>query len=149
MQTRRILLTLAGAVALAAAFSPAVAAQTGADGLRASVMPPQNLAIVIRPANGIGHNEHVTVPNLAVEPGLPVHITFTNYTRAFHTFTAPGLGVTALIRPARGNHPTKTVVTFTAHKYGVFAWTCLLCHDEGSGGGKVAMRGKIYSIIQV
>ena len=148
MKPRSILLTVAGAVALAAAFAPTVAAQNGADGLRASVMPPQNLAIVIRPANGSAHAEHVTVPNLAVEPGLAVRITFTNYTHAFHTFTAKGLGVTALIRPAHGSTPTKTVVTFTPHPYGVFDWVCLICPDKSSGGNEV-MRGKIYSILQV
>lgn len=148
MQPRSILLTMAGAVALAVALTPTAAARTGADGLRASVMPPQHLTIVIRPSNGVGHNEHVTVPNLAVEPGLPVRITFTNYTRAFHTFTAKGLGVSALIRPGHGSTPAKTVVTFTAHKYGLFDWVCLICPDKSSGGSEV-MRGKIYSIIQV
>ena len=148
MQPRHVLLTLAGAVALAAVLVPSVAAQRGAPGLRPSVMPPQNLAIAIRPANGMSHGEHVTLLHFAVEPGLPVHITFTNYTSKFHTFTAPGLRVSALIRPAHGNTPTTTTVTFTAHEYGAFSWTCLLCPGEEGGNG-TAMRGKIYSMMQV
>ena len=148
MQPRHVLLTLAGAVALAAVLVPSVAAQRGAPGLRPSVMPPQNLAIAIRPANGMSHGEHVTLLHFAVEPGLPVHITFTNYTSKFHTFTAPGLRVSALIRPAHGNTPTKTTVTFTAHEYGSFSWACLLCPGEDGGNG-TAMRGKIYSMMQV
>ena len=111
-------------------------------------MPNQSLSIAIRPAMGANHGEHVTPLHLAVEPGLPVHITFTNYTAKFHTFTAPGLGITALIRPAHGNTPTKTTITFTAHSYGVFDWTCVLCPGQGDQNGAV-MRGKIYAIVQV
>ena len=54
MQPRRILLTIAGAVALATALAPnAVAA--GAPGMRASAMPAQRLTIVIRPTSGMAH----------------------------------------------------------------------------------------------
>ena len=148
MQHRRILLTIAGAAALAAALAPGVGAQNGVAGLRASAMPPQGLTMVIRPTSGMGHDEHVTLPIFAVEPGLPVRIAFTNYTDKFHTFTAPGLGVSALIRPAHGSKPTTTVVMFTAHKHGAFGWACLLCPGKGAGSAE-AMRGKIYAIIQV
>lgn len=148
MQSRRILLTLAGAIALAAALAPIASAQRGAHRLRPSVMPPQNLVISIRPANGAKHDEHVAPLHFAIEPGLAVHVTFTNYTHEFHTFTAAGLGVSALIRPARGNTPSATVVTFTVHRYGIFNWACLLCPGEGVGNGDV-MRGKIYAIMNV
>lgn len=148
MQPRRILLTMAGAVALAAAFATNASAQRGAYDLRPSVMPLQNLAIAIRPVSGMSHGEHVTPMHFAVEPGLPVHVTFTNYTRNFHTFTAPGLGVSALIRPAHGNMPTRTTVTFTAREYGAFNWACLLCPGEKADNGP-AMRGTIYAIMQV
>ena len=148
MQPRRILLTIAGAVALAAALTPNAVAQNRVPGLRASLMPSQGLTIVIHPANGMGHEEHVTSPNFALEPGLPMRITFTNYTGRFHTFSIPGLGVSALIRPAHGSAPTTTVVTFTADEHGVFDWTCVLCPGKGAGGGEV-MRGKVYAIVQV
>ncbi len=147
MQLPRLLLPTVGAIALAAAFAPNAAAQNVAPGLRASVMPPQSVAITIRPANGMNHDEHVTPMHLAVEPGLPVHITFTNYTGKFHTFTAPELGVNALIRPAHGNTPTRTTVTFTPHGYGAFSWTCVLCPGQDDQNG-AAMRGKIYAIVQ-
>jgi len=148
MQPRRILLILAGVVALASALAPTASGQRGAYDLRPSIMPPQKLAITIRAANGTSHGEHVAPLHFAVEPGLPVHVTFTNYTRSFHTFTAPGLGVNALIRPARGSTPARTTVTFTPREYGVFSWACLLCpgHDVGNAA---AMRGKIYAIMHV
>ena len=148
MQLPRLLLPALGAVVLAVAFAPTAVAQTGAPGLRASVMPPQNLAIAIRPASSAMHDEHVMPLHLAVAPGLPVQITFTNYTGKFHTFTAPGLGVSALIRPAHGNTPTQTTVTFTTHSYGTFSWACKLCPGANDQNG-AAMQGKIYSIVQV
>lgn len=147
MKTRRILLTTAGVVALAASLVGTAAAQRAAGGLQASVMPPQKLEIAIRPASGMSHGEHVLPVHFAVEPGLPTHVTFVNYTRTFHTFTAPGLGVTALIRPAHGATPTRTTVTFTARDFGVFDWACVLCPADGAPG--TAMHGKIYSIMHV
>lgn len=148
MQPRRILLTMAGVVALAAALAPNASSGGGADGLRPSVMPPQTLAIDVRPASATSHDEHVTPLYFAIEPGLPVHIIVTNYTRRFHTFTAPGLGVSALIRPAHGSTPARTVVTFTSREYGVFSWACLLCPGH-QVGNTAAMRGKIYAIMNV
>jgi len=148
MHPRSILLAMAGAAALAATLAPNAAAQRGPSGLRTSAMPPQNVAIAIRPTNDASHGEHVAPLHFAVAPGLHIHVTFTNYTGMFHTFTAPGLGVSALIRPATGNTPARTTVTFTAHEYGAFSWTCLLCPGQEGGNG-AAMRGKIYAIIQV
>jgi heme/copper-type cytochrome/quinol oxidase subunit 2 len=147
MQVRRILLTSVGIAGLAAALSSNAGAQNGPQGLRASAMPSQHLSITINPADA-GHGEHVTVPTFAIEPGLAVRVTFTNNTQQMHTFTIPGLGVSALIAPARGAAPTRTVVTFTAHQHGVFSWQCLLCptHDGGSGE---KMSGKIYAIVQI
>jgi hypothetical protein len=147
MQPRRILVIMAGVVALAAALAPNASAQAGTQGLRPSVMPPQMFAIAIHPAGHMTHGEHVAPVNFATEPGLPVHITVFNYTSTFHTITVPGLGVNALIYPARGNTPTRTIVTFTPHAYGVFSWACLLCPDEG--GSAAAMHGKIYAIMHV
>ena len=147
MKLRRILLIVAGIGALATALAPnAVAA--GSPGPRASQMPAQSLTVVIRPTTRMGHAEHLTMQNFAVEPGLTVTITFTNYTHAFHTFTAPGLGLSALIRPSDGNGPMTTVVTFTPHSYGVFDWSCRLCPMKGTGSSEV-MGGKIYAIVQV
>jgi heme/copper-type cytochrome/quinol oxidase subunit 2 len=147
MQARRILLTIAGVAGLAAAFGSNAGAQSGPQGLRASVMPAQHLSITINVA-GAGHGEHVTVPTFAVEPGLPVRLTFTNRTQQMHTFTIPGLGVSAIIAAAHGTTPTKTVVTFTAHQHGAFSWACLLCPGHGGGAGET-MKGTVYAIVQV
>jgi hypothetical protein len=148
MQPRGILLTLAGVAALAAVLAPGAVAAGSATGLRPSVSPPQRLAIDIRAVGGAGHGEHLTLTNFAVQPGLPVHVTFTNYTRGFHTFTIPELGVTALIPPAQGTTPAKTTVTFTPHAYGVFGWHCLLCPDS-THANATAMHGRVYAIMGV
>jgi hypothetical protein len=147
MQARRILLTIAGVAGLAAALGASAGAQSTPQGLRASVMPKQSLSITINVA-GTGHGEHVTVPTFAIEPGLPVHLTFTNRSQQVHTFTIPGLGVYAVIAAAHGTTPTKTTVTFTAHKHGAFGWECLLCPSHG-GGADETMKGTVYAIMQV
>ena len=148
MRPRRILLIGLGALTAAAVFAPVGNARLLAGGIRASAMPPQSLTIVIQPTAATAHMEHVSLPTFAIEPGLPVRITVVNHTRKPHTFTVPGLGVSALIAPAHGSTPTRTVVTFTAHSFGAFDWECLLCPPDGSAGREV-MRGKIYAIIQV
>jgi hypothetical protein len=148
MRPRRILLIGLGAMAAAAVLAPVCGARILGDGIRASTMPSQSLTIVIRPTAAAGHQEHVSLPTFAIEPGLPVRLTVVNQTRQPHTFTVPGLGVSALIAPAHGTTPTRTVVTFTAHAFGAFDWKCLLCPVGGSAGREV-MHGKIYAIVQV
>lgn len=84
--------------------------------------------------------------NLAVAPGVPVQVTVTNFTREFHTFSVPGLHVSALVFPARGGTPSKTTLTFTAWETGSFRWYCAFCAHDGSGH-RHAMGGTIYAII--
>jgi hypothetical protein len=148
MQVRRILPAIAGVAVLAAALGANAGAQSGTGGLRASAMPTQTLAIAIHLTGSASHGEHVTLPTFAVEPGLPVHVTFTNYTHKVHTFTVPALGISAVIGAAHGTTPGKTVVTFTAHAHGAFDWHCLLCPVQGGANSEV-MKGKIYAIVQV
>lgn len=104
-------------------------------------------------AISIGHSLHpalesrVEGPDFAIAPLSPVRITFTNDTADFRTFTIRGLGVTALIPPARPGIPSKTTLAFTARTaYGVYAWTCVSC-KSGAHGPQHLMSGHIYAII--
>jgi heme/copper-type cytochrome/quinol oxidase subunit 2 len=89
--------------------------------------------------------DRVTEANIALAPGVPVRITVTNYTREFHTFTIPGLGLSELILPARGQTAKKTTFSFTAHQWGSFAWHCVICPTRMHGTPH-AMGGTIYLI---
>lgn len=144
--TLRQTLILSGAVVLAALVAPVVTAAP-LPGMHSSTMPPQQLTMVLHPSTAMAHGEHVSMPNFAVEPGLPVQLTVTNYTHRFHTFTVAGLGLSKLILPARGGKPTTTTITFTVPRFGVFEWACLLCPDGARD--TQAMHGKVYATVQV
>ena len=140
--------TLAGLVAAALAASLAGLAFTSSPS-QASVKTAKSrvhaLTItIVGPARG---GERLTPPsNFAVAPGVPVKVTVTNFTREFHTFTIPGLHVSRLILPARGQTPRKTTFTFTPAKGGSFAWFCAICRS-GDHGHPHAMGGTIWAII--
>lgn len=70
--------------------------------------------------------------NLDVNVGSRVTVTVTNYDEGPHTFTVPGLGVTATIKAAtdpKKGIPSTTTFTFTAKKSGKFRWYCALPCD--------------------
>ncbi len=84
--------------------------------------------------------------NFAVKPGVPIVVTFRNYTHEFHTFTVPGLGLSVLVRPAKSGAPRLTRVRFTVPEYGVYTWRCVLC-ASGAHSQMHAMTGRIYAIV--
>jgi len=84
-------------------------------------------------------DDRVVEPNFAVQPGVPVTITATNYTTTVHTFTVPGLGVNFAVLPGAKGKPVKTSFTFTPTKRGVFAWHCVHCPGH--------MAGTVYAIV--
>lgn len=90
--------------------------------------------------------DRVLEGNLAIAPGLPVTVTVTNYTREFHTFTVPELGVSELIRPAHGSAPSRTTFAFTSLRWGTFAWHCTIC-PSGMHGRAHEMGGTVYAIV--
>ena len=100
----------------------------------------QSVSIVIQ------SGDRVLAPNFALAPGVPVRLTVVNFTREFHTFTVAGLKVSALILPAVGPTPRKTIVAFTPHATGTFRWHCVIC-PSGAHGRKHAMSGEVYVII--
>lgn len=135
---------LIGAVLAAALATAALAEPAGA------LKPPgfphvQQLALTI---TGQANATLVSpsTGNIAVAAGVPVRVTVTNYTREFHTFTIPGLNVSALILPARGQKARTTTFTFSAYRSGTFAWHCAY-GAKGVHGARHPMGGTVYAII--
>lgn len=92
------------------------------------------------------NGEHALPMNIAVRPGEPVVLNVGNYSREFHTFTIPALGVSVLIRPAIGDWPRVTTVRFTARKlHGSISWFCVIC-PSGNHRQAHPMAGKVYVI---
>ena len=117
-----------------------------AGALQPSRLPHvQQVAITI---TGRGSDEQVSpaMGNIAVAAGVPVRVTVTNSTPEYHTFTIPGLNVSALIPPARGDKLGKATFTFTAYRSGTFKWHCAFCL-KGVHGVRHDMRGTVYAII--
>lgn len=86
--------------------------------------------------DGLGHDMYLP-SDVAVKVGDKVTVTVTNYDEGPHTFTAPGLGVNAEIKPAVNADqgiPSKTTFTFTAAKAGKFRWYCALPCDGKQKG---------------
>lgn len=81
----------------------------------------------------------------AVPAGTPIRVTIVNYDPAWHTFTAPVLGLDVWIRPA-GAHPFTTTFTFTAPGTGYFEWFCALPCDGYSMEGPGYMEGEIHVV---
>lgn len=107
-----------------------------AAGLRPAA---QDVTLVIR------GGDRIVESNFALAPGVAVRLSITNFTHEFHTFTIPGLGVSAAIAPA-GRVPATTVVTFTARRWGTFRWHCAVC-PSGAHGRAHAMGGAVYVIM--
>ncbi len=82
-------------------------------------------------------HEAQTRSNLNVKVGDTITVTVTNYDEGPHTFTSPGLGVSATIAAATNatkGIPSKTTFTFTAKKAGKFRWFCAMPCDAKHGG---------------
>ena len=101
----------------------------------------QQVGLTILPVSPVRGmvDDRVVEPNVAVQPGVAVTITATNYTTVVHTFTVPGLGVNFAILPGTKGKPVKTSFTFTPTKRGAFEWFCHHCPGH--------MTGTVYAII--
>jgi plastocyanin len=144
MKGTRMLLTGAVLAVFTAWFAVSAPAMSS-RGAGAPAAHVQQLQLTIV---GGGSTEVVgpSLGNIAIAAGVPVRMTVTNYGREYHTFTIPGLGVSALILPARGNTPTKTTFTFTASKQGIFKWYCAFC-AMGMHEKPHSMGGTVYAVI--
>jgi heme/copper-type cytochrome/quinol oxidase subunit 2 len=137
------ILTTAGLVAIVLA----IAATSGWAATRAPAKhQPQAVAITILPSRAAAVDSRTSLRNIAVAPGVQVRVTITNFTNEFHTFTIPGLKVSAIVTPGTLHKPSKTVFTFTANKWGTFAWYCVIC-QHGVHGAVHSMGGRLYVII--
>lgn len=101
----------------------------------------QQVSLTVLPVTPVRNmvDDRVVEPNFAVEPGVPVTITVTNYTTSAHTFTVPGLGVNFAILPGAKGQAVKSSFTFTPTKRGVFRWICHHCPGH--------MTGTVYTIV--
>lgn len=131
------ILAAIGSTVLLALLVGAASAAAAAPGRSPNV---QNVGLTILAGDRIAE------PNIALAPGVPVRMTVTNFTRQFHTFTAPGLGLSVLILPARGHTAKTTTFSFTPRQGGSFAWHCAICPTDMHGKPHT-MGGTIYVII--
>jgi heme/copper-type cytochrome/quinol oxidase subunit 2 len=138
--TAKPILATAGALAIVFAIAAGWAAATPAR------HQPQTVAISIFPGDTAAVDSRTSVRNIAVAPGVQVRITITNFTPEFHTFSIPGLKVSTIVKPGSTKHPSRTVLTFTPHKWGSFAWYCAICH-AGMHGAVHSMGGRLYVIV--
>lgn len=147
MKGSRMLLTGAALAALAAWLTASALATSG-PAAAVAASPAAHVQQLQMTIVGTASVERMfpSQGNIAIAAGVPVRITVTNYTRESHTFTVPGLHVSALIRSAHGNTPTKTTFTFTASRQGVFKWYCAFC-ITGMHGTPHTMGGTVYAII--
>lgn len=81
----------------------------------------------------------------AVPAGTQVRVTVVNDDPAWHTFTAPALGLNVWIQPA-GNHPFTTSFSFTPPSTGYFEWFCDLPCDGYSMEAPGYMEGEIHAV---
>lgn len=131
-------LTATVCAGIAAAFGGVTAAAMAETA--AAATHPQIVTLTIR--NG----DRIAAPNIALAPGVPVHLTVVNHTHEFHTFTVAGLDVSALVGPAMGQVPRRMLVTFTPRHSGVFTWRCVIC-PSGAHGLRHTMSGAVYVIV--
>ena len=132
---------------IGAALAAALAAPLAASALAAPASLPHLQHVTLTIVGG-GMDQHVypSSGNIAIAAGTPVQVTVVNFSREYHTFTIPGLHVSALIFPARGLTPKTTTFTFTASKAGVFKWHCAFCAG-GAHGMAHEMGGGVYAVI--
>lgn len=128
--------------AFSAVFVALFVATTTAGARQRSLPSTMHLTIDIY---ATGADEHAQPANIAVRAGGTVTITFRNYSGLSHTFSMPGLGISALIPARHGQRAGTSHVTFVI-PYGVYEWRCLFC--SGRAHPHVhAMKGKVYAIV--
>ena len=142
---KRLLAGVVVAGLAAAAFAAFAPITWGTTHLAGTKPHAQHLAFAIASVGpGKAGDEVGPVANFAIAPGVPVRVTVTNFTHELHTFTVPGLHVSAAILPARGQTPRKTTFTFIAYEGGMFAWHCVVCVGQHH---RHAMAGTVYAIV--
>lgn len=80
----------------------------------------------------------------AAPVGKKVQVTVYNYDSAWHTFTAPGLGLNVWFPPG-ADHPSKTTFSFTAPNAGYYQWHCATPCDPFSMAAAGYMQGDVHA----
>jgi hypothetical protein len=116
-----------------------VATPSSSGAAAIAAVPAQSVSVAMK--NDVEHGKKgpdgkwhdAALPaNFSVRAGARVTVTLTNYDTP-HTFTAPGLGVNAVMPGGTANAPTVTKVTFTAPKTpGPYMWHCSIPCDPWS-----------------
>jgi hypothetical protein len=96
--------------------------------------------------SGSVRHHGVQGPNIAIWPGRRVVLVIYNSSPLAHTFTSSELGVNQIILPGSAKSPSRTAISFVAHRYGIFDWQCLICPSRAQGHAEL-MRGLVYAII--
>jgi hypothetical protein len=141
----KLLATVALAGAAAAVFAVTAWAMAGRAPAHAPKPHLQHMAFsIVSVGPGAAGDEVRPVGNFAIAPGIPVRVTVKNFTHQLHTFTVPGLRLSAAIRPAHGKAPTTTTFTFVSYQGGKLAWHCVVCVGQHH---RHVMAGTVYAII--
>lgn len=79
--------------------------------------------------------------NFVVQPGRVVELRIHNYTREFHTFAIPAIGLNAPVLAGSPQAPQTAVVRFVVPRYGIYRWFCWTCryglHSHQHMSGRV------------
>lgn len=93
-------------------------------------------------SDGQWHDAYLPA-NFTVQQGDEVVVTVRNYDDMPHTFTAPGLKVSAVIPKGSETKAGVATFTFTASKAGSYLWWCALPCDPWSMSHLGFMRGHV------
>jgi plastocyanin len=125
-------------------------ASGGAAGRGAGSPSVQRISLVVDPPplwgvrgpDGQVHDAFVPA-SFTMRVGTTVVVTVRNYDAMPHTWTAPGLGVNAMVPAGSESHPS--VVTFTIHpkRAGTYAWYCETPCDPWAMAHWGYMRGHV------
>jgi plastocyanin len=146
--------TAAGlATAIAATHSTAQAGTHAA--LPAAAQAPERVNLVIVPDALLGSNKRTHdayIPaSLTATAGRQVIVTVYNLDTSPHSFTAPGLGLNAIVpgAKAQGLQGVATF-SFTPSKAGTYHWKCILpCDNGGANAWAMTHDGYMAGTITV
>jgi plastocyanin len=134
------------------ASSPAPAsAATSAASAPAAAPPPTSVKMIVKSdsqhgrkgPDGAWHDAFLPA-DFQVRAGQTVNVTVVNYDTGPHTFTAPTLGVNAVIPAATGNAPAQYTFKFTApSQAGSYQWWCSDPCDPWAMGHQGYMQGTV------
>lgn len=150
-----ILAIIVSMVALSSTGNDNGSAQAAAASTPASAPvatpPPMAVKLIVKADDEHGRkgpdgqwHDAVLPASYAVRPGQTVNVTVYNYDSGTHTFTAPTLGVSAVIAAGSANAPQETTFKFTAPSQpGAYQWWCSDPCDPWAMGQQGFMQGTV------